>query len=208
MGEKSLSTTACIPRDLTLPWLAAKIFSLLNHSFISKTRGTYMKPGFAMVATLILRGILLTVLAAMGLASAQRAAKPVGADDLLPSSPQVIHPEELAQALKASGAHKPFVLYVGPKAFFAQAHIPGAEFIGPMGKPEGMGKLRARAASLPKDGAVVIYCGCCPWDHCPNIRPAFAELKKAGFTKVRVLYLATSFGADWKDKGFPVASGD
>lgn len=167
-----------------------------------------MKLGFAMVPNLILRGILLTLLAAMGLASAQTAAKAVGADDVLPSGPQVIHPEDLAQALKASGAQKPLVLYVGPKAFYAQAHIPGSEFIGPVGKPEGMDKLRARAASLPKDGALVIYCGCCPWDHCPNIRPAFAELKKMGFTKVRVLYLVTSFGADWKDKGFPVASGD
>jgi rhodanese-related sulfurtransferase len=71
-----------------------------------------------------------------------------------------------------------------------------------------MEKLRARAASLPKDSPVVIYCGCCPWDHCPNIRPAFAELKKEGFTKVRVLYLATSFGLDWKEKGLPVASGE
>ena len=29
-----------------------------------------------------------------------------------------------------------------------------------------------------------------------------------GFTKVRVLYLATSFGANWADKGYPVAKGE
>ncbi len=138
------------------------------------------------------------LLAALALASAQTPAK--AADDV-PSASQ-IQPAELAQTLKS--AQKPVVLYVGPQAFYAQGHIPGAEFIGPVGKPEGMEKLRARAASLPKDGAVVIYCGCCPWDHCPNIRPAFAELKKQGFTNVRVLYLPTSFGVDWKDKGLPV----
>ncbi|HKD82591.1 MAG TPA: rhodanese-like domain-containing protein [Candidatus Angelobacter sp.] len=121
-------------------------------------------------------------------------------------SGNVIQPQELAQALKS--AQKPVVLYTGPEEFYAQAHIPGAENIGPAGKPEGMKKLRARAASLSKDMPVVIYCGCCPWDHCPNIRPAFAELKKLGFSKVRVLYLATSLGVDWKDKGFPVASGE
>jgi thiosulfate/3-mercaptopyruvate sulfurtransferase len=71
-----------------------------------------------------------------------------------------------------------------------------------------MEKLRTRAASLAKDTPVVIYCGCCPWSHCPNIRPAYAELKKAGFTSVRVLYLENSFGENWKDKGFPVASGE
>jgi rhodanese-related sulfurtransferase len=127
-------------------------------------------------------------------------------DLLPPGSNQLIQAEELAQAL--TGVRKPVVLYVGPKSIYAQAHIPGAENIGPVARPEGMEKLRARAASLPKDSPVVIYCGCCPWDHCPNIRPAYAELKKAGFTKVRVLYLENSFGANWKDKGLPVAPGE
>ena len=127
-------------------------------------------------------------------------------DPLPPGSNHLIQAEELAQALK--GARKPVVLYVGPKSIYAQAHIPGAENIGPVVRPEGMEKLRARATSLAKDSPVVIYCGCCPWDHCPNIRPAYAELKKAGFTNVRALYLENSFGANWKDKGLPVATGE
>lgn len=161
------------------------------------------------ISTFLLRLSLLTaLLAAMVIASAQSPAKPAhtGNDDV-PAASQ-IQPEELVQTIKNGGAQKPVVLYVGPKAFYTQAHIPGAEFIGPVARPEGMEKLRARAASLPKDGPVVIYCGCCPWDHCPNIRPAFAELKKMGFTRVRVLYLANSFGVNWAEKGFPVAKGE
>jgi 3-mercaptopyruvate sulfurtransferase SseA len=155
--------------------------------------------------SLIVRASLLTVIAAaVASALAQDPAKKE--DPLPPGSNQLIQAEELAQALK--GARKPVVLYVGPKSIYAQAHIPGAENIGPVGRPEGMEKLRARAASLAKDSPVVIYCGCCPWDHCPNIRPAYAELKKAGFTSVRVLYLENSFGANWKDKGFPVTAGE
>jgi hypothetical protein len=158
--------------------------------------------------TLILRLSLLTALvSAVVFAAAQAPTKPASTADDLPGATQ-IQPEELVQAMKTEGAQKPLVLYVGPKSFYAQAHIPGAEYIGPVGKPEGMEKLRARAASFLKDGPVVIYCGCCPWDHCPNIRPAFAELKKAGFTRVRVLYLATSFGANWAEKGLPVARGE
>jgi rhodanese-related sulfurtransferase len=145
---------------------------------------------------------LTAVIAVAAFVVAQTSAKPAGD---IPAASQM-QPADLVQAMKS--AQKPLVLYVGPKAFYAQGHIPGSEFIGPVGKPEGMDKLRARATSLAKDSAVVIYCGCCPWDHCPNIRPAFAELKKQGFTNVRVLYLATSFGADWKDKGLPVASGE
>lgn len=164
-----------------------------------------MNPGSLPLRTLILRiSLFVALVAVVAFASAQTPAKP--AEDV-PSASR-IQPDELVQAMKASGAQKPVILYVGPKAFYLQAHIPGAENIGPVGKPEGMEKLRARAASLPKDGPVVIYCGCCPWDHCPNIRPAFAELTKAGFTHVRVLYLATSLGADWVEKGFPAAKGE
>ncbi len=164
-----------------------------------------MKTGSNLLRSSILRLLIFATVAA-AFAWAQSVAKPAASDDLPPGSAQLIQPAELAQALKAQ--QKPVVLYVGPQAFYVQAHIPGAENIGPVGKPEGIEKLRARAASLPKDGAVVIYCGCCPWDHCPNIRPAFAELKKLGFTKVRVLYLAKSFGADWAEKGLPVAKGE
>ncbi|HVP42955.1 MAG TPA: rhodanese-like domain-containing protein [Terriglobales bacterium] len=126
------------------------------------------------------------------------------ADDLAPGSPHLVQPEQLAKELKSAG--KPLVLYLGPRFLYRQAHIPGAEFIGM--PSEAIEKLRARVAFLPKDSPVVIYCGCCPWEHCPNVRPGFAELKKAGLTKVRVLYLPASFSADWKNKGFPVASGD
>jgi 3-mercaptopyruvate sulfurtransferase SseA len=159
----------------------------------------------ALSRSFVFRVSVFTVIAAaVASALAQDLAKQE--DPLPPGSNQLIQVEELAQALKAT--RKPVVLYVGPKSIYAQAHIPGAENIGPVSRPEGMEKLRARAASLAKDNPVVIYCGCCPWDHCPNVRPAYAELKKAGFTSVRVLYLETSFGTDWKDKGLPVAAGE
>ncbi len=145
--------------------------------------------------------LLVLALAMMPAAAAQKPA-----DDLAPGSPYLIQPEQLAKTLKS--AQKPVVLYVGPRFLYRQAHIPGAEYIGMGESPEGREKLRARAASLAKDASVIIYCGCCPWEHCPNVRPAYAELKKAGLKNVRVLYLATNFPTDWKAKGFPVASGD
>jgi hypothetical protein len=157
----------------------------------------------ALSPSFIFRVSLFAIIAAtVAFALMQHLAKPE--DPPKPGSSQLIQAEELAQALK--GAGRPVVLYVGPKSIYAQAHIQGAENIGPVGRPEGIEKLRIRAASLPKDSLVVIYCGCCPWDHCPNIRPAYAEFKKAGFTNVRVLYLENSFGANWKDKGLPVAT--
>jgi hypothetical protein len=47
-----------------------------------------------------------------------------------------------------------------------------------------------------------VYCGCCPWDRCPNVKPAVELLKQMGFAKAKALYLGTGFKADWLDKGY------
>jgi len=136
------------------------------------------------------------------------AQQPGAPDELTAGSKNVIQAPDLVKVLNSSDAKKPLVLYVGPRAFYQQAHITGAEFVGPAGRPEGLEKLRARAASLPHDKNIVLYCGCCPWDHCPNTHPALRELQKMGFSNVRVLQLPTSFGADWADKGYPTSKGE
>jgi thiosulfate/3-mercaptopyruvate sulfurtransferase len=136
-------------------------------------------------------------------------AQPLFADGA-PRDPQVpsrqmISPEELNQLLKTE---KPLVLQVGPRTLYLQAHIPGAEYVGATSSPEGLGALRARVKSEPKDKMIVIYCGCCPWEHCPNVHPAYKELRNLGYGNVRVLYIASNFGADWVDRGYPVAKGE
>jgi thiosulfate/3-mercaptopyruvate sulfurtransferase len=128
------------------------------------------------------------------------------AAELRPGSAELIQPQELLKALQ-SGSGKPIVLYVGPHFLYAQARIRGAEFIGPPSDPQSLDKLRKRVAALPRNTRIVLYCGCCPWEHCPNIRPAYKELQKSGFTGVKVLYLGTSLGTDWVDKGYPVEKG-
>ncbi len=54
---------------------------------------------------------------------------------------------------------------------------------------------------------VVLYCGCCPLEKCPNLRPAFSALKDFPLARLRVLILPNSFSADWAEKGFPVQKG-
>jgi hypothetical protein len=91
---------------------------------------------------------------------------------------------------------------------FSQAHIAGSEYVGSASTESGLQQLRKRVESLPRTKFVVIYCGCCPWSHCPNVKPADDALQAMGFTNVKVLYIANNFGADWVDKGYPVAKGD
>jgi rhodanese-related sulfurtransferase len=117
---------------------------------------------------------------------------------------QLIQPQELNRLLHAGGADKPLVLQVGSRVLFAQAHIAGSEYVGPSSQAEGLQQLKNRVAPLSRDTLIVLYCGCCPWNRCPNIAPAIRLLHDLGFTRVKALYLADNLGTDWVEKGYPV----
>lgn len=120
---------------------------------------------------------------------------------------ELLQPKELVQLLRSSSAKKPMILQVGSHVLYAEAHIPGSEYAGAAGQGAGLRALQHRVKGLKRDAFLVIYCGCCPWDKCPNIRPAYQQLRALGFTHVKVLYLADNFGIDWVHKGYPVAQG-
>ncbi len=120
----------------------------------------------------------------------------------------LIQPADFAKLLQASNGNKPLVIQVGSRVLYAEAHIPGAEYLGPASSDDSRQKLRERVQELPHNQPIVLYCGCCPWSHCPNVKPAFQELQALGFTNVKVLYIANNFGADWVEKGYPVTRGE
>jgi thiosulfate/3-mercaptopyruvate sulfurtransferase len=126
---------------------------------------------------------------------------------LIPTS-QLINPDELVRILRSSKGEKPLMIQVGSHVLYLQAHIPSSEYIGLASSEEGLQRLRKRVEHLSRNTFIVIYCGCCPWSHCPNVKPANDALQTMGFIKVKILYLAINFGADWVDKGYPVAKGD
>jgi len=66
-----------------------------------------------------------------------------------------------------------------------------------------MAKLREQLSTLSKDTSIVIYCGCCPFEHCPNVRPAIDALKEMNFVNYRLLNLPNNIKTDWIDKGLP-----
>jgi hypothetical protein len=72
---------------------------------------------------------------------------------------------------------------------------------------QGLADLKAWALNLPRSSNALIYCGCCPWDRCPNVRPAFVVLRDMGFKRLRVLVIPTNLRADWVAKGYPVEKG-
>ncbi len=120
---------------------------------------------------------------------------------------QLIQPETLNRLLQAGGAEKPLLLQVGSHVLFAEAHIPGSEYAGQGSQPAGIQQLQNRVSALSRKKLIVLYCGCCPWNRCPNVEPAFAKLREMGFTNVKVLYLADNFGTNWVEKGYAVEKG-
>lgn len=109
-----------------------------------------------------------------------------------------IQPEQAVHELRDS-----LVIHVGFPVLYRSTHIPGSAFAGPGSTPEGIADLKKAVAGQPKTRSIILYCGCCPFDKCPNIRPALAALREMGFTHVEAIMLATNLKTDWIDKGYP-----
>lgn len=110
---------------------------------------------------------------------------------------QLLEPQELAQALQTR-KNVPVIISVGPGGL-----IPGSVAVGSVQEKDNLDKLAKELKGLDKDTSVVVYCGCCPFEHCPNVRPAIALLKSLNFTHYKLLNLPRNLKADWLDKGYP-----
>jgi len=126
-----------------------------------------------------------------------------GASRLGAKALPTISPTDLVAILKKPASPQPLIIQVGFKSMFDQAHIPGSEYMGPGANSTGLGLLRQRLATLKKDAFIVLYCGCCPLDDCPNVKPAEALVTSMGFTNTKMLLIPQNFGADWVAKGYP-----
>ena len=117
----------------------------------------------------------------------------------------LLEPAALARELQS--AKPPIVLGVAFPVLYRTKHILHAIDAGPGSKPEGIEALKKAVEGLSKDADLVIYCGCCPMEKCPNVRPPYRVLKEMGFTRVRVLRIPTNMQADWYSKDYPSEAG-
>ena len=118
---------------------------------------------------------------------------------------EVVEPAALASALESG--RKPLIISVAFPVLYRQRHIAGAVDAGAASKPEGIEAIRKIVDGKPKDTEIVVYCGCCPMERCPNVRPAFRVLKEMGYRNVRVLHLPTNSHVDWYAKNYPSEAG-
>ena len=119
------------------------------------------------------------------------------------TSQETVDPATLAKEISGPANSRPIVVSVSPHALYLGGHIPGAIYQGPGFSAHAIEGLRRWAQRLPRSTNLVVYCGCCPMVHCPNLRPAFRALQSMGFTHLRALILPTNFYTDWYSKGYP-----
>jgi thiosulfate/3-mercaptopyruvate sulfurtransferase len=114
------------------------------------------------------------------------------------TSKQLMKPADLAGILKAD-KDIPVLFSVGPGAI-----IPHSADIGMVKDEKNMANFKEQLSKLPKSANIIVYCGCCPYEHCPNVRPAIAALQEMKFTNYRLLDLPNNIKTDWIAKGYPV----
>lgn len=110
---------------------------------------------------------------------------------------QLIEPATLAKTIE-SNKDLPLIYCVGPGVV-----IPHSIDIGMTNDAKNVAKLKDSLNTLPRNSNIVIYCGCCPFDHCPNVRPAIALLRQMKFTNYHLLDLPHNIKTDWIAKGYP-----
>ncbi len=126
-----------------------------------------------------------------------------------PSIPDadLIQIDELARVLADSTTAHPVLIHAGFEPLYRSGHIPGSRYVGAGNQPAGLENRRKRQKTQPPEAPVVIYCGCCPWQDCPNMRPAYHAAKSAGHANVRVLQIAKNLESDWTNQGLPTEQG-
>jgi hypothetical protein len=112
---------------------------------------------------------------------------------------QLLEPTDLAKTINNTKSAQPMIYCVGP-----QAVIKNSIDIGSAQVPSNLINFKQQISRLPKNANIVIYCGCCPFDVCPNVRPAVNILKEMKFTNFKLLNLPHNVKVDWIDHGYPV----
>lgn len=152
---------------------------------------------------MLMKSLVVAMLGFSAIAAVAQESKVNGAAFSPPwTTAELITPGDLARHFKPQLDLEASVLQVGFANLYKVKHIPGAVYAGPASRD--LEPLKKAVAGIPKDREIVIYCGCCPWDHCPNMKPAYAALRSLGYTRIKVMKINDNFGVDWVDKGYPV----
>lgn len=124
---------------------------------------------------------------------------------LIQAQPNSFKPEQLIQPAKLNEVYtkpqssQPLILNMG-----VERNIKNAIEVGIVSSPSKYQKLVEVMKNISKDREVVVYCGCCKLEDCPNVPVALEKLSSLGYKKVKVLNLVTGLNEDWIDQKYPM----
>lgn len=116
------------------------------------------------------------------------------------NSDQLVEPAILASKISQNDVNDILIVSVGPDAV-----IKNSVDIGATQEKENIKKLENYLENVSKDKEVIIYCGCCPFDRCPNIRPAFILLNNMRFKNAKLLDIPKNIKVNWIDNDYPTS---
>jgi len=114
---------------------------------------------------------------------------------------QLLAPVSLSAMINDPSTAKPLIINIGPSGL-----IKGSVETGPVNKKENLKTLKELLLKENKDREIVVYCGCCPYKNCPNIRPALSLLNSLKFSNYKLLDLPHNLKVDWIDRGYPMSN--
>ena len=112
---------------------------------------------------------------------------------------QIMPAAELAAKINSPAGDKPMIFNIGP-----MDNIKTAKYVGKGTSVTAIDKMKSELSMESKTKSVVIYCGCCSFASCPNIKPAYDALVNAGFKNTKVLEIPEGIKPDWVAKGYPM----
>jgi thiosulfate/3-mercaptopyruvate sulfurtransferase len=115
------------------------------------------------------------------------------------ASEYLISPADLASIINNPKAKLPVILNVGSMKLIKNAETGGMGY-----SDEGMKEFKIKVNKLDKNQLIVIYCGCCKMENCPNVKSPFDYMKTSGFKNFKILNIETGLYEDWISKGYPM----
>ena len=112
---------------------------------------------------------------------------------------QLLQPAKLNEAYSKPAAAQPLILNMG-----VERNIKNAVEVGIVSSPSKYQKLVEVMKKVPKNREIVLYCGCCKLENCPNIPIALEKLSALGYKNVKILNLIEGINEDWIDKKYPM----
>lgn len=112
---------------------------------------------------------------------------------------QLMPTKELSDKIQTNAKDKPIIFNVGP-----MENIKTAVFVGRATSATCVEKMKSTLSMESKTKPIVVYCGCCSYASCPNIKPAYDALVSQGFKNVKVLELPEGIKPDWVAKNYPM----